>query len=87
MSSQAFSAGQYAIEDGENVVSFVYTTFSNKLFLYHNIHLPQLQTTNFLVEAEKNQQIARLLADLGAETREVCLVARYLAAARCKRVF
>lgn len=69
-SVQAFSAGQYAVEEHENVVSLVYANFRNKLCLYYNIQLPQLQTTNFLVEAEKNKQIQQLFAELGAETEE-----------------
>lgn len=67
---QAFSAGQFAIEDGENVVSLVYANFQNKLYLYYDIQLPQLQSANFLIEAEKNEHISKLLAELGAETQE-----------------
>lgn len=67
---QAFCAGQYAIEDGENVVCLVYANFRDKLYLYYDIRLPHLKTVDFLTEAEADPIIKQLLAELGAKTEE-----------------
>ncbi|XP_039251088.2 KICSTOR complex protein ITFG2-like [Styela clava] len=67
---QAFCAGQYAIEDCENVVCLVYANFRNKLHVYYDIRLPRLKAVDFLTEAESDPVIKQLLIELGAKTEE-----------------
>ncbi|XP_023931939.1 KICSTOR complex protein ITFG2 isoform X2 [Lingula anatina] len=43
----AFCAGFYSV-NGTNVPCLIYVTFNNKIYVYYNIRMPQIQSTNLL---------------------------------------
>jgi hypothetical protein len=49
-----FLAGYYGTSGGDNVPCLVYSTFSNRVFIYHNIKLPSVASTN-LITAMQNK--------------------------------
>ncbi|GFR90344.1 integrin-alpha FG-GAP repeat-containing protein 2 [Elysia marginata] len=44
----AFCAGYFSLQDGCNAPCFVYTTFNNRIYIYPNITLPRVESTNLL---------------------------------------
>ena len=44
----AISTGYYGTSGGVNAPCLVYSTFSNRIFIYHNIKLPSIASTNLI---------------------------------------
>ncbi|XP_064602402.1 KICSTOR complex protein ITFG2-like [Liolophura sinensis] len=64
----AFHAGHYSVVEGKNVPCFVYVTFSNRIYVYYNLYLPQVESTS-LIEAMGNlTETQQLLARLNINT-------------------
>ncbi|KAK2175123.1 hypothetical protein NP493_746g01018 [Ridgeia piscesae] len=57
----AFCAGHYAV-GGENVPCLIYATFSNRIVVYHGIHLRQIGTTNLIRTMDEHDEVHDLLA-------------------------
>ncbi|KAI0209357.1 KICSTOR complex protein ITFG2 [Lamellibrachia satsuma] len=57
----AFCAGHYAV-GGENVPCLIYATFSNRIVVYHGIHLSQIGTTNLIKTMDEHEEVRELLA-------------------------
>lgn len=44
----AFCAGYFSLQNGSNAPCFVYATFNNRIYIYPNIKLPRVESTNLL---------------------------------------
>lgn len=53
--------GHYAV-GGENVPCLIYATFSNRIVVYHGIHLSQIGTTNLIKTMDEHEEVRELLA-------------------------
>ncbi|ESO92085.1 hypothetical protein LOTGIDRAFT_121560 [Lottia gigantea] len=60
----AFSAGFYSLGDGGNRPCFVYATFDNTLYIYHNINLPRVESTNLIQVMDQIPEARQLLQKL-----------------------
>lgn len=60
----AFTAGLYAVNGQDNVPCFVYATFNNKIYIYYNISLPQVESTNLIEVMDKMEETKSLLNKL-----------------------
>ncbi|XP_063412681.1 KICSTOR complex protein ITFG2-like [Mytilus trossulus] len=60
----AFTAGLYSVNQKDNVPSFVYATFNNKIFIYYNITLPRVESTNLIEVMDKMEETHELLTKL-----------------------
>ncbi|KAL3842428.1 hypothetical protein ACJMK2_020446 [Sinanodonta woodiana] len=60
----AFKAGHYAVAGNDNVPCFLYATFNNKIYIYYNIRLPQMASTNLLEVMDKEERTHELLSRL-----------------------
>ncbi|KAL5007533.1 hypothetical protein ScPMuIL_016339 [Solemya velum] len=65
-----FLAGSYAVTPHENVPCFVYATFNNRIYIYYNIHLPQVESTNLIEVMNREQETHELLARLNISAAE-----------------
>lgn len=61
---KAFTAGQYSVTEHENVPCFVYATFNNKIYIYYNISLPQVESTNLIEVMDRIPETHQLLQQL-----------------------
>ncbi|XP_052270398.1 KICSTOR complex protein ITFG2-like isoform X3 [Dreissena polymorpha] len=57
----AFTAGYFAVNTTDNVPCFVYATFNNRIYIYYNIQLPQVESTNLIEVMDKREETRRLL--------------------------
>ncbi|KAL4225477.1 integrin alpha FG-GAP repeat-containing protein 2 [Mactra antiquata] len=64
----AFTAGYYAVNTVDNVPCFVYATFNNRIFIYYNISLPQVESTNLIEVMDKYEDTHKLLAKLNIKS-------------------
>lgn len=64
---RAFCAGLYACKEGRNSPCLVYVTFNQKIYVYWEVQLERMESTNLLkvLEAEPEYQI--LLQELGVD--------------------
>ncbi|XP_062591887.1 KICSTOR complex protein ITFG2-like [Saccostrea cucullata] len=60
----AFTAGLYG---GDNNPSFVYATYNNKIYIYNNIQLPQVESTNLIEVMERRENTQELLEKIGLQ--------------------
>lgn len=60
----AFTAGHYAINEKDNAPCFVYATFNNKIYIYYNISLPRVESTNLIEVMDKIDRTHDLLTKL-----------------------
>lgn len=60
----AFTAGQYSVNQSDNAPCFVYATFNNKIYIYYNISLPRVESTNLIEVMDKMDKTHELLAIL-----------------------
>ncbi|CAE1251378.1 ITFG2 [Acanthosepion pharaonis] len=63
----AFTVGFYAINPQKNVPCFVYATFNNRIYIYHNIRLPQVAATNLIEVMSKLPQTKEILQKLNID--------------------
>lgn len=59
-----FFTGLYGIE---NNPSFVYATYNKKIYIYNNIQLPQVESTNLIEVMEKRENTHELLEKIGVQ--------------------
>ncbi|CAL1547112.1 unnamed protein product [Lymnaea stagnalis] len=61
----AFCAGYYSLRgEGTNSPCFVYATFNNRIYIYPNITLPRVESTNLLEVMSRNKETHKLLQKL-----------------------
>ena len=56
--------GYYAVDGKDNLPCFVYATFNNKIYIYYNICLPRVESTNLIEVMDKFEETHELLAKL-----------------------
>ncbi|KAK7098697.1 hypothetical protein V1264_002941 [Littorina saxatilis] len=70
----AFAAGYYCVPGKGNVPCFVYATFKNQLYIYHNINLPCVESASLLPVMEKRPSTHQLLEKLGVDATKPDMV-------------
>lgn len=61
----AFCAGLYACKGGRNSPCLVYVGFNQKIYIYWDVQLERMESTNLLKILEGNSEYRRLLQQLG----------------------
>uniref|UniRef100_Q91WI7-2 Isoform 2 of KICSTOR complex protein ITFG2 n=1 Tax=Mus musculus TaxID=10090 RepID=Q91WI7-2 len=61
---RAFCAGQYACKEGRNSPCLVYVTFNQKIYVYWEVQLERMESTNLLKLLEAEPEYHRLLQEL-----------------------
>ncbi|XP_045175443.2 KICSTOR complex protein ITFG2-like [Mercenaria mercenaria] len=64
----AFTAGYYAVNTTDNVPCFVYATFNNRIYIYYNIRLPRVESTNSIEVMDKREETHELLSKLNIQS-------------------
>nr|XP_004610653.1 unnamed protein product [Sorex araneus] len=64
---RAFCAGLYACKEGHNSPCFVYVTFNQKIYVYWEVRLERMESTNLLKVLGPQPEYQRLLAELGVD--------------------
>ncbi|KAK7805045.1 hypothetical protein U0070_021727 [Myodes glareolus] len=62
---RAFCAGQYACKEGRNSPCLVYVTFNQKIYVYWDVQLERMESTNLLKLLEAEPEYHSLLQELG----------------------
>lgn len=61
--------GHYAVVEGKNVPCFVYVTFNNRIYVYYNLYLPQVESTSLIEAMGKLTETQQLLARLNINSK------------------
>lgn len=65
MSSCPHLPGQYACKEGRNSPCLVYVTFNQKIYVYWDVQLERMESTNLLKLLEAEPEYHSLLQELG----------------------
>nr|XP_031526639.1 KICSTOR complex protein ITFG2 isoform X3 [Vicugna pacos] len=74
---RAFCAGLYACKEGRNSPCLVYVTFNQKIYVYWEVQLERMESTNLLKLLEAHPDFRSLLRELGIDPDDL-LAARAL---------
>ncbi|GFO50621.1 integrin-alpha FG-GAP repeat-containing protein 2-like [Plakobranchus ocellatus] len=72
----AFCAGSFSLRDGCNTPCFVYATFNNRIYVYPNIALPRVESTNLLNVMGRLPESRELLGKLNIAEDDVDSIRR-----------
>ncbi|XP_027625484.1 KICSTOR complex protein ITFG2 [Tupaia chinensis] len=64
---RAFCAGLYACKEGRNSPCLVYATFNQKIYVYWEVRLERMESTNLLKILEAEPEYRSLLLELGVD--------------------
>ncbi|XP_037703902.1 KICSTOR complex protein ITFG2 [Choloepus didactylus] len=64
---RAFCAGLYACKEGRNSPCLVYVTFNQKIYVYWEVQLERMESTNLLKLLEAEPEYQSLLLELGVD--------------------
>ncbi|XP_046535841.1 KICSTOR complex protein ITFG2 isoform X2 [Equus quagga] len=64
---RAFCAGLYACKEGRNSPCLVYVTFNQKIYVYWEVQLERMESTNLLKLLEAEPEFRCLLQELGVD--------------------
>lgn len=64
---RAFCAGLYACKEGRNSPCLVYVTFNQKIYVYWEVQLERMESTNLLKLLESKPEYHSLLQELGVD--------------------
>ncbi|XP_071066223.1 KICSTOR complex protein ITFG2 isoform X2 [Dasypus novemcinctus] len=64
---RAFCAGLYACKEGRNSPCLVYVTFNQKIYVYWEVQLERMESTNLLKLLEAEPEYRSLLLELGVD--------------------
>ncbi|XP_060102152.1 KICSTOR complex protein ITFG2 [Heteronotia binoei] len=70
----AFCAGLYACKGGRNSPCLVYVSFNQKIYIYWDVQLERMESTNLLKILESNSEYTELLQQLGVAGADVSAV-------------
>nr|XP_013811688.1 PREDICTED: integrin-alpha FG-GAP repeat-containing protein 2 [Apteryx mantelli mantelli] len=70
----AFCAGLYACKGGSNSPCLVYVSFNQKIYIYWDVQLERMESTNLLKILESDPEFGDLLKQLGVERGDVSSV-------------
>ncbi|XP_012904311.1 KICSTOR complex protein ITFG2 isoform X3 [Mustela putorius furo] len=68
---RAFCAGLYACKEGRNSPCLVYVTFNQKIYVYWEVQLERMESTNLLKLLEVEPEFQNLLQELGVDPDDV----------------
>ncbi|XP_073743075.1 KICSTOR complex protein ITFG2 isoform X1 [Callorhinus ursinus] len=68
---RAFCAGLYACKEGRNSPCLVYVTFNQKIYVYWEVQLERMESTNLLKLLEAEPEFQSLLQELGVDPGDV----------------
>ncbi|XP_030893254.1 KICSTOR complex protein ITFG2 isoform X3 [Leptonychotes weddellii] len=68
---RAFCAGLYACKEGRNSPCLVYVTFNQKIYVYWEVQLERMESTNLLKLLEAEPEFQSLLQELGMDPDDV----------------
>ncbi|XP_063640835.1 KICSTOR complex protein ITFG2 isoform X9 [Pan troglodytes] len=66
---RAFCAGLYACKEGRNSPCLVYVTFNQKIYVYWEVQLERMESTNLVKLLETKPEYHSLLQELGVDPR------------------
>ncbi|XP_063449363.1 KICSTOR complex protein ITFG2 isoform X1 [Pan paniscus] len=66
---RAFCAGLYACKEGHNSPCLVYVTFNQKIYVYWEVQLERMESTNLVKLLETKPEYHSLLQELGVDPR------------------
>lgn len=73
ISTLLLSAGLYACKEGSNSPCLVYVSFSQKIYIYWDVQLERMESTNLLKILDGDPEFESLLEQLGiGECRKRC---------------
>ncbi|XP_075019907.1 KICSTOR complex protein ITFG2 isoform X3 [Calonectris borealis] len=70
----AFCAGLYACKGGSNSPCLVYVSFNQKIYIYWDVQLERMESTNLLKILDCDPEFGNLLQQLGVERGDVSAV-------------
>ncbi|NXN78111.1 ITFG2 protein, partial [Bombycilla garrulus] len=70
----AFCAGLYACKEGSNSPCLVYVSFSQKIYIYWDVQLERMESTNLLKILDCDPEFGSLLQQLGIDRSDVSAV-------------
>uniref|UniRef100_A0A803VIT0 Integrin alpha FG-GAP repeat containing 2 n=1 Tax=Ficedula albicollis TaxID=59894 RepID=A0A803VIT0_FICAL len=70
----AFCAGLYACKEGSNSPCLVYVSFSQKIYIYWDVQLERMESTNLLKILDCDPEFGSLLQELGIDRSDVSAV-------------
>ncbi|XP_019371582.1 PREDICTED: integrin-alpha FG-GAP repeat-containing protein 2 isoform X1 [Gavialis gangeticus] len=70
----AFCAGLYACKGGRNSPCLVYVSFNHKIYIYWDVQLERMESTNLLKILKANPEFEELLKKLGVESDDASAV-------------
>ncbi|XP_034641283.1 KICSTOR complex protein ITFG2 isoform X5 [Trachemys scripta elegans] len=70
----AFCAGLYACKGGHNSPCLVYVSFNQKIYIYWDVQLERMESTNLLKILETNPEYRDLLQQLGVDGDDVSAI-------------
>ncbi|XP_074681893.1 KICSTOR complex protein ITFG2 isoform X2 [Strix aluco] len=70
----AFCAGLYACKGGSNSPCLVYVSFNQKIYIYWDVQLERMESTNLLKILDCDPEFGNLLQQLGVERSDVSAV-------------
>lgn len=65
MSILLFFVGLYACKQGSNSPCLVYVSFNQKIYIYWDVQLERMESTNLLKILESDPEFGSLLQELG----------------------
>ncbi|KAM5263150.1 KICSTOR complex protein ITFG2 [Ctenodactylus gundi] len=68
---RAFCAGLYACKDGRNSPCLVYVTFNQKIYVYWEVQLERMESSNLLKVLEAEPEYRSLLQELGVDPDDI----------------
>ncbi|XP_005000646.1 KICSTOR complex protein ITFG2 isoform X2 [Cavia porcellus] len=69
---RAFCAGLYACKEGRNSPCLVYVTFNQKIYVYWEVQLERMESSNLLKLLEAEPEYRSLLQELGVDPDDLC---------------
>ncbi|XP_004869382.1 integrin-alpha FG-GAP repeat-containing protein 2 isoform X2 [Heterocephalus glaber] len=69
---RAFRAGLYACKEGRNSPCLVYVTFNQKIYVYWEVQLERMESSNLLKLLETEPEYHSLLQELGVDPNDHC---------------
>merc|ERR1711976_696837 len=73
----AFCAGNYGIERDKNVPCLIDATFNNRLFVYYDIQMRQIGTTNMMRCLEGDEEVQALMSVLNCDASNSAQVRQF----------
>lgn len=74
ISTLSLSAGLYACKGGSNSPCLVYVSFNQKIYIYWDVQLERMESTNLLKILDCDPEFGNLLQQLGVERSDVSAV-------------